>query len=55
MSASSRRTVIVVVAALGVAFVMVLAASTGPEGMIGELSASDDSSTPTPDEPDATR
>ena len=36
MSASSRRTVIVVVAALGVALVMVLAASTGPEEMIGE-------------------
>jgi hypothetical protein len=37
VSASSRRTVIVLMAALGVAFIMVLAASTGPDGMVGEL------------------
>jgi len=37
VSASSRRTVIVLVAALGAAFIMVLAASTGPDGMVGEL------------------
>ena len=36
-----RRTVIVVVAALGVALVLVLAASTGPEGVIGDRSADD--------------
>jgi Domain of unknown function (DUF4129) len=54
VSASSRRTVIVVVAALGVALVMVLAASTGPEGMIGDLSADDSSTRIVPDEPDAT-
>ena len=41
MSASSRRTVTVVVAALGVAFIMVLAATTGPDGMIGELPTSE--------------
>jgi len=41
MSASSRRTVIVLVAALGVAFIMVLAASTGPDGMVGELPTSE--------------
>jgi len=41
VSASSRRTVIVVVAALGVAFIMVLAATTGPDGMIGELPTSE--------------
>ena len=44
MSASSRRTVIVMVAALGVAFIMVLAATTGPLGMVGELPTSDTSS-----------
>ena len=54
MSASSRRTVIVMVAALGVALVMVLAASTGPEGMIGNLSAEDSSTRTGPQEPDAT-
>ena len=54
MSASSRRTVIVVVAALGVALVMVLAASTGPGGTIGDLSADDSSTRVAPDEPDAT-
>ena len=54
MSASSRRTVIVVVAALGVALVMVLAASTGPEGMIGNLSENDSSTRTVPDEPAAT-
>jgi Domain of unknown function (DUF4129) len=41
VSASSRRTVIVVVAALGVAFIMVLAATTGPHGMIRELPTSE--------------
>jgi hypothetical protein len=40
VSASGRRTVIVLVAALGVAFIMVLAASTGPDGMVGELPTS---------------
>ena len=54
MSASSRRTVIVVVAALGVALVMVLAASTGPEEMIGDRSADDSSIRTVPEEPDAT-
>ena len=54
MSASSRRTVIVVVAALGVALVMVLAASTGPEGVIGGRPADDSSARTVPHEPDAT-
>jgi hypothetical protein len=54
VSASSRRTVIVVVAALGVALVMVLAASTGPEGVIGGRSADDSSARTVPQEPDAT-
>jgi len=54
MSASSRRTVIVVVAALAVALVMVLAASTGPEGMIGDRSADDSSVRTVPQDPDAT-
>ena len=47
MSASGHRTVTVLVAALGVAFIMVLAATTGPDGMIGEL--------PTSETTDATR
>jgi len=54
VSASSRRTVIVVVAALGVAFVMVLAASTGPDVMIGDPSTNDSSARTVPQEPDAT-
>lgn len=54
MSGSSRRTVIVVVAALGVALVMVLAASTGPEVMMGDRSADDSSIRTVPEEPDAT-
>jgi hypothetical protein len=54
MSASSRRTVIVVVAALGVALVMVLAASTGPQQVIGNRSAGDSSTQTVPQEPDAT-
>jgi len=54
VSASSRRTVIVVVAALGVALVMVLAASTGPEGMIGNRSADDSATRTVPQDPDAT-
>ena len=41
MSASRRRTVIVMVAALGVAFILVLAATTGPGGMVGELPTSE--------------
>jgi hypothetical protein len=41
VSASSRRTVIVLVAALGVAFIMVLAATTGPDGMVGQLPSSE--------------
>jgi uncharacterized protein DUF4129 len=54
VSASSRRTVIVMVAALGVAFIMVLAASTGPEGTIGNLSTDESSTRTVPAEPDAT-
>jgi len=54
VSASSRRTVIVVVAALGVALVMVLAASTGPEVMIGDPSTDDSSIRTVPEKPDAT-
>ena len=54
MSASSRRTVIVTVAALGVALVMVLAAGAGPEGVIGGRSADDSSTRTVPDEPGAT-
>ena len=52
MSASSRRTVIVMVAALGVAFIMVLAASTGPDGMVGDLPTSETPVEATQDEPD---
>jgi len=54
VSASSRRTVIIVVAALGVALVMVLAASTGPEEMIGDRAAEDSTTRTVPQEPDAT-
>ena len=54
MSASGRRTVIVVVAALGVALVMVLAASTGPEEVIGSRSADDSAVRTVPQDPDAT-
>ena len=54
MSASSRRTVIVVVAALGVALVMVLAASTGPDQVIGDRSANDSPARTVPQDPDAT-
>ena len=54
MSASSRRTVIVMVAALGVALVMVLAASTGPDQVIGNRSADDSSARTVPQDPDAT-
>ncbi len=49
MSASSRRTVIVLVAALGVAFIMVLAASTGPGGMVGQLPGETSTATTTRD------
>ena len=52
MSASSRRTVIVMVAALGVAFILVLAATTGPDGMVGELPTSETQTEPRQDEPD---
>jgi Domain of unknown function (DUF4129) len=41
VSASSRRTVIILVAALGVAFILVLAATTGPDGMVGKLPTSE--------------
>ena len=41
MSASRRRTVIVLVAALGVAVMLVLAAATGPGRMVGELPTSE--------------
>ena len=37
MSASRRRTVIVSVAALGVALMLVVAAGTGPSGVVGEM------------------
>jgi len=40
VSASRRRTVIVSVAALGVAFMLVLAAGTGPSGIVGEMPTS---------------
>jgi hypothetical protein len=40
VSASRRRTVIVSVAALGVAFMLVLAAGTGPSGVVGDMPAS---------------
>jgi Domain of unknown function (DUF4129) len=52
VSASSRRTVIVLVAALGVAFIMVLAATTGPDGMVGELPTGEPTSEVTPAAPD---
>ena len=52
MSASRRRTVIVLVAALGVAFIMVLAATTGPDGMVGELPTGETTTEATPDESD---
>jgi len=47
VSASSRRTVIVLMAALGVALIMVLAATTGPDGLVGELPTSETTETTT--------
>ena len=50
MSASRRRTVIVSVAALGVAFMLVLAAERGPSGVVGDMRTNSPTEQTLPDE-----
>ena len=54
MSATLRRTVIVLVAALAVAFLLVLAAGTGPSGVVGDMRTGTPTEQTQPEEPPPT-